>query len=396
MSETSTALVSIGALTPTQLFTEDKMDPLLAEIIKEVKSHVPDISTVKGRKEIASLALKVAKSKTYLDDLGKDLVSEWKDKSKKVDEVRKRMREQLDSLKEEARRPLTEFEEKEEARIQKHEAGIATIEMYKINYGAGNDKDSLENAIYLLSCIEINDSWDEFKSRAEMRKNESMLYLKDLQTKRQQYDNEQAELKRLREQEEARLKKEREDQIAKEAADKAKAQAEENARVEAEKAEKQKQEELRKAKEETDRIEAEKQEAIRNQKLAEEKERLAIQKAAKEKEDAERERVETLERHEREKAAAEDAKRKAAIKAEKDKAEAEERARENERIRIQKEKEREQEEVRLREANLKHRRLVNNDVLTALKAECGLDDIAARAVIEKIYLGKIPNVKISY
>ncbi len=38
----------------------------------------PDIDTRKGRKAIASLAAKVARSKTYLDGLGKDLVAGWK------------------------------------------------------------------------------------------------------------------------------------------------------------------------------------------------------------------------------------------------------------------------------------------------------------------------------
>ncbi|EES5368095.1 cell envelope biogenesis protein TolA, partial [Escherichia coli] len=38
-------------------------------------SFVPDITTAKGRKEIAYLAYKVAQTKTYLDGLGKDLVA---------------------------------------------------------------------------------------------------------------------------------------------------------------------------------------------------------------------------------------------------------------------------------------------------------------------------------
>ncbi|OCS62006.1 hypothetical protein BBZ50_02590 [Escherichia coli] len=48
-------------------------------------SFVPDITTAKGRKEIASLAYKVAQTKTYLDGLGKDLVAELKEIPKLID-----------------------------------------------------------------------------------------------------------------------------------------------------------------------------------------------------------------------------------------------------------------------------------------------------------------------
>ena len=43
--------------------------------------------------------MKVAKVKTGLDAMGKDLTTKWKDQAKKVDGSRKSMREALDSLK---------------------------------------------------------------------------------------------------------------------------------------------------------------------------------------------------------------------------------------------------------------------------------------------------------
>ncbi|EGT6367902.1 cell envelope biogenesis protein TolA, partial [Escherichia coli] len=52
-------------------------------------SFVPDITTAKGRKEIAYLAYKVAQTKTYLDGLGKDLVAELKEIPKLIDANRK-------------------------------------------------------------------------------------------------------------------------------------------------------------------------------------------------------------------------------------------------------------------------------------------------------------------
>ena len=101
------------------LFAEkDELKKKLKEIEAEVLSVVPDLSTAKGRKEIASLAFKVAKSKVVLDSLGKDLVSDWKIRAAKVDESRKYAREFLDALKDKVRQPLTDWEAAEEARIK--------------------------------------------------------------------------------------------------------------------------------------------------------------------------------------------------------------------------------------------------------------------------------------
>lgn len=43
------------------------LDPFLAKIREEIDSFVPDVSTRKGREAIASIAYKVARSKTALD-----------------------------------------------------------------------------------------------------------------------------------------------------------------------------------------------------------------------------------------------------------------------------------------------------------------------------------------
>ena len=46
----------------------DGLEPFLETIRCEIDSFVPDISSAKGRKEVASMASKVAKSKVYLDN----------------------------------------------------------------------------------------------------------------------------------------------------------------------------------------------------------------------------------------------------------------------------------------------------------------------------------------
>ena len=120
-------LAIIEALNPVALFTQAGLDPILEKIEKEAKSFLVDISTDKGRKEAASLAYKIAQSKTALDKLGKDLVSGWKEQAKKVDAERARAWDRLEALQKEVRAPLTEWENREKDRVAAHEAALAAI-----------------------------------------------------------------------------------------------------------------------------------------------------------------------------------------------------------------------------------------------------------------------------
>lgn len=101
----------------TVFATAGQLDPLIAAVAEVVRAHTPDVSTAKGRAEIASLAFKVSKTKAYLDDLGKNLVAGLKELPKKIDANRLAMRTQLDALRDEARAPLDQWEA-EQARIE--------------------------------------------------------------------------------------------------------------------------------------------------------------------------------------------------------------------------------------------------------------------------------------
>lgn len=113
--ESKTGLIVVEKTTAMAVFTESsKLDPLLAKITEKAKSLVPDTSTAKGRKEIASIAYQVARTKTYLDSLGKDLVDDLKEVPKKIDASRKKTRDYLDALAQEVRKPLDDWEAEQE------------------------------------------------------------------------------------------------------------------------------------------------------------------------------------------------------------------------------------------------------------------------------------------
>ena len=72
---TSTALVTLQPENALTLFTDGTgLESLLTDIRKQASSLVPDLTTAKGRKEIASVAYAVAQTKTYLDGIGKILI----------------------------------------------------------------------------------------------------------------------------------------------------------------------------------------------------------------------------------------------------------------------------------------------------------------------------------
>lgn len=94
------------------------VDAIIEEVERQARQAANGLTadTRAGRAELASLAHRVARTKTALDDLGKDLVAEWKAKSAAVDAQRRRIREALDTLKGTVRAPLTQWELDEEAR----------------------------------------------------------------------------------------------------------------------------------------------------------------------------------------------------------------------------------------------------------------------------------------
>lgn len=98
------------------------IDAILDEIEQMARQTPADLTTAKGRKSIASTAHKVARSKVYLDDIGKTLAADWKAKAAMVDATRRRIRERLDGLKADIRRPLDEWEAVEARRVERCES----------------------------------------------------------------------------------------------------------------------------------------------------------------------------------------------------------------------------------------------------------------------------------
>ena len=75
MSSTDLSIIAGGTLKAEMVFVPGGVDSILERIFAEARSTPRDISTPAGRDAIKSLAYKVARSKTALDDMGKKLVA---------------------------------------------------------------------------------------------------------------------------------------------------------------------------------------------------------------------------------------------------------------------------------------------------------------------------------
>lgn len=109
------------------IFTGDGLDNILAEIKTDAENFVANIDSANGRRAIKSKAREVAGKKVKLDAVGKELVTDWKQKAKLVDNARKKSRDFLDEVRDEVRKPLTDWEEAENKRIEA-EAEAAELE----------------------------------------------------------------------------------------------------------------------------------------------------------------------------------------------------------------------------------------------------------------------------
>ncbi len=199
------------------------LDPYLKKIRDEIDAFVPDVSTRKGREAIASIAYSVARSKTALDNVGKELVAELKDIPKKIDAERKRMRDTLDAWQEEVRRPLTEWQAAEDARVDRHNDAIAQIKDVNTE---GMTASLIGAKIQDLDSTEIGKEWEEFEEEAHRAKAASLTTLRAALAKQEQVEAEQEELARHRAEAEARAQREREEQIAREAEERVRREAE--------------------------------------------------------------------------------------------------------------------------------------------------------------------------
>lgn len=350
-------LVTIETLTPAVIFAPGGVESVISKLEADVRAFATDVSTEAGRKAVASLAYKVARSKTALDEMGKDLVADLKTQTGKIDAERRIIRDRLDALRDEVRKPLDDFENAEKDRVAGHEDALATI-LAACDLSPEAGPAAINNRLGAVRDLSQRD-WQEFSARATATIDTARKALEMALALATRREAEAAELARLRAEQVAREQAEREAKIAAEAAEGARVAAETKAAREALEA-------AAKAEEERRRVEKEKDDAIARAEKEEADKKAAAAKA-------ERDAKEAAEAAERNLLAAIEAERKRA--ADDAAKEATEKAR--------------------READKAHRAKFNNEALAALEALSFAKE-PSQLLVEAIARGAIPHVTINY
>ncbi|MGL4466105.1 MAG: hypothetical protein ACRCUK_01260 [Plesiomonas shigelloides] len=223
------------------------------DMVKDaVADEVPDLSTAKWRARVASLANQVSKSKVAVEKPGREYLKRLKEMPKVVEAELRDWVRSCDELRDEVRRPLTEWED-EQKRIETER--LADEEAEKIRIQIEHDHE-----VGLLMNAEFD------RQREEKRKQEEVARI-EYERKLQEEAAERARQEEVHRQqaERDRIERERVEAIQREEAAKRQAEEAQKARIAAEE----------KAKRDSElaeqrRIEAEKQAEI-NAKLAAER-----------------------------------------------------------------------------------------------------------------------------
>lgn len=356
-TEVSTDLIiSLPAVPNVATFTnEAEFDKLYDAILKKVNEHKHDVSTKKGRDEIKSLAHKISKTKVALDKQGFALTEEWRLNKKKVDATRNKIEERLVALQTTFRKPLTDWEDAEDARIKRHDEAVKSLLAY-VTMSADHPSGDLKDMRDAVEAVVVDEAWDEFQDRAALAKTDALAALDRLISVAERREADAAELEQLRA-----------------------AQAERD-RVDAQ----------RRADEEAAAAEAKR---IEDERQADEKRKADIAAAAAEAAaQAERDAAQRIADAEQ---AAADAKKRADDEIAAAAAEAERKVAAD-RKRIADEQEAEAAEQRRRDADRDHRKKVNNSIITALVECSGIADEQAMSIVIALVKGTIPNVTLKY
>ncbi|WP_393936724.1 coiled-coil domain-containing protein [Aeromonas rivipollensis] len=349
-------LVVIEPTTAVALFTEGQgVAELLADIRQKATSLVPDITTAKGRKEIASIAYAVAKTKTYLDGLGKEQTDKFKEIPKRIDANRKQIRDTLDALKDEVRAPLNQYEAAEEARVAALQSRLARLNELGSSASIEIAAADLQAMLTEVEQTALDDTWQELLPQATVARELAAKRIGEVLAARQKYEAEQAELEQLRQKQAEQERIDRDRQIAEQAAEQARLKEEERQRLEREAAQHREQEAQRQA------------------------------QAAREREEQARRDAE----------AAELARQQAEANAARQAEEAATRAAEQERQRIEHEQRLKDEEDARRMADRAHQGRINSAILMDLIG-MGIEEDKAVTLIKHIANNKIAHLTINY
>lgn len=320
----------------TGLVVYDEFRSQLAELKEHNASLVFDYASPKGAKEAKSHIYKLRQTNAALERARKEAKADYLEKGRLVDSEAKSIASELEQMIAVHERPLKEIEEREAARVARHEGDINGLKTLVSMFPAMTAA-ALSSHVERLQVPGNEQAHEEYLAAYEQARSEALNAALSALDQRIKYEAEQEELSRLRAESERRAREDHDRKVAAEAAERAEKAAEQ-------------------------RAQAERDAAARREREAQ----LALEAAQRAKEQAEQ-RAKDAEKAAAEKAVrdAEEAKRKAAA------------------------------ELAAREADKNHKAKINNAAVAAL-ADGGLTEEQARLVVTLVAKKQVPNMSIAY
>lgn len=280
---TEQALVAIEDGKEAEVYTPEGAEKILTKIEGIVGSTVYDISDQAQQDECRSMAYRIRRTKSLLDNKGKEYTADLRAKVSAVNSVRNTYKDKLVELEEKVRRPLTEYEDalKEADNVVDAWAGAADVPVTE-----DVTVEQLQAAVDLIERADIEEYHEEKWDTLKAAKTECLKMLADKIAQVEKREADKAEAERMRKENEELKRKQEEDRIRAEAAEKARKEAEEKAARDA-----------AAAKEAQERAEREAEEAKKREAEAKAKAERDAKEAA---ERAEREKQEAIEQAHRE------------------------------------------------------------------------------------------------
>jgi len=233
MSEaTDLAVLEIKPEQAPALYVPNGLSAYLDEIRNSV-NEVPDLSTAKGRARVASLAAQVSRSKTAIEKPGRDYLKRLKELPKEVEAELRRFVCECDAIRDETRRPLTEWEQAEDERKQALQQRLAGLRaLADVIDDAGNYLPSrdIQARLTEAKAVTLDDSWQEIATEAGVAKDAAVQKLEAAAIVAKQREDQAAELERLRKEAEEKARRDHEEKLKREAAEATRREIEEEAR----------------------------------------------------------------------------------------------------------------------------------------------------------------------
>jgi len=187
----------------------EKLDALYGHVEKMARALVADPLTKEGASQIKSCARQVASVKKRIDDIGKDVVAELKKLPGQIDANRKNLRERLEALQDDIRRPVTEIENRED-----EIDGIKGIHLRLANASSGEIAKELE---FVKKIPLTEEKWHESLEKAKAAIAGETKALELLKSTAEKREKDAEELDKLRKNQEEADRIIRENKIKEEA-----------------------------------------------------------------------------------------------------------------------------------------------------------------------------------